>query len=211
MVNGGSIIGTVELLRDVSFDTTAPLPKESDECGSAKIRVPLILLSGRRVAEVIVWLDDARSGKPLPDTRRFTIASTRCGFEPRVQAAIAGGMLNVMSNDPIEHRTRFLSAANGRTVETILQHDAGAVVPVETVLRRVGRVLVHSDLHAWMRGWIQVFDHPYFVVTGAAGGFQLDDVPPGQYRLVAWHHRLGQRDTTVSVSPAAATRLVLQF
>ncbi|MBC7791265.1 MAG: hypothetical protein H7Z74_15065 [Anaerolineae bacterium] len=211
VANGGSITGTVELLRDVVFDTSVQLAKGSDGCGTGKIRIPLINLSGRRVAEVIVWLDDARVGKPLPDTRRFTIASALCGFQPRVQAAIAGGMLNVISTDPIEHRTRFMSASNGKTIETILQHDAGAVVPVETVLRRVGRVLVRSDLHPWMQGWIQVFDHPYFVVTGSSGDFQIDNVPAGRYRLVAWHPKLGQRDTTVSVSSSATTDLKLRY
>ncbi|MGI9076340.1 MAG: carboxypeptidase regulatory-like domain-containing protein [Gemmatimonadaceae bacterium] len=209
--NGGTIAGAVELVGDVPADTTVEPPVGSSECSAGTIRIPLIQRSGRRVAEVIVWLDDARAGKPLPDTRRFTIAIARCGFEPRVQAAIAGGMLNVMSHDPIEHRTRFVAASNGKTIETILQHDAGAVVPVETVLKRAGRVLVRSDLHTWMRGWIQVFDHPYFTVTGAAGDFRLDDVPPGRYRLVAWHPRLGERDTTVSVNSAAATRLVMRF
>ena len=209
--NGGSVTGTVELVRDVATDTAVELPEGADECGTGTIRVPLIHGSGRLVAEVIVWLDDARAGKPLPETRRFTIASARCGFEPRVQAAIKGGMLNVISNDAIEHRTRFMSASNGKTIETVLQHDAGAVVPVETVLLRSGRVLVRSDLHTWMRGWIQVFDHPYFTVTGAAGGFQLDDVPPGRYRLFAWHPKLGQRDTTVSVDAARPTGVVIRF
>ena len=211
VTNGGSITGTVELQREVATDTAFELPEGSDECGTGPIRVPLIHVSRRRVAEVIVWLDDARAGKPLPDTRRFSIASARCGFEPRVQGAIKGGMLNVISSDAIEHRTRFMSASNGKTIETVLQHDAGAVVPVETVLRRPGRVLVRSDLHAWMHGWIQVFDHPYFTVTGAMGSFQFDDVPPGRYRLVAWHPRLGQRDTTVSVDAAKPTGLVVRF
>ena len=29
--------------------------------------------------------------------------------------------------------------------------------------------------------------HPYYAVTDESGRFELTDVPPGEYELVAWH------------------------
>ena len=29
--------------------------------------------------------------------------------------------------------------------------------------------------------------HPYYTVTDESGRFQLTDVPPGEYEIVAWH------------------------
>ena len=38
-----------------------------------------------------------------------------------------------------------------------------------------------------MNGIAFVAPHPYYAVTDANGNFQLTDVPPGQYEIVAWH------------------------
>ena len=32
-----------------------------------------------------------------------------------------------------------------------------------------------------------VVSHPYYTVTNESGRFELTDVPPGQYQIVAWH------------------------
>jgi hypothetical protein len=38
-----------------------------------------------------------------------------------------------------------------------------------------------------MRGWVYVFDHPFFKVTGSDGAYRLEHVPPGKYRLEMVH------------------------
>jgi hypothetical protein len=38
-----------------------------------------------------------------------------------------------------------------------------------------------------MNAEMLVVPHPYYAVTDMAGRFQLTDVPPGQYEIVAWH------------------------
>jgi hypothetical protein len=38
----------------------------------------------------------------------------------------------------------------------------------------------------WMRAHLFVTEHPYFVRTDAEGRFELKQVPPGEYELVAW-------------------------
>lgn len=43
----------------------------------------------------------------------------------------------------------------------------------------------------WMRAYLFVDDHPYYVRTDAEGRFELPDVPEGEYELVAWHPHWG--------------------
>jgi len=38
-----------------------------------------------------------------------------------------------------------------------------------------------------MQGWIYVFNHPYYQVTGVDGRFRLENIPPGDYRLDLAH------------------------
>jgi hypothetical protein len=38
-----------------------------------------------------------------------------------------------------------------------------------------------------MRAHLLAFDHPYFALTDADGGFRIPGVPPGTYRITVWH------------------------
>ncbi len=41
--------------------------------------------------------------------------------------------------------------------------------------------------HVWMNAEMFVAPHPYYAVTDETGVFELTDVPPGEYEIVAWH------------------------
>ncbi len=41
--------------------------------------------------------------------------------------------------------------------------------------------------HVWMNAEMFVIPHPYYAVTDESGRFELSDVPPGTYQIVAWH------------------------
>jgi hypothetical protein len=38
-----------------------------------------------------------------------------------------------------------------------------------------------------MNAEMMVVSHPYYAVTDESGKFELTNVPPGQYEVVAWH------------------------
>jgi len=50
----------------------------------------------------------------------------------------------------------------------------------------VVELLSGSGFH-WMRAYLHVADHPYFARPDARGAFRLEQVPAGEYDLVAWH------------------------
>lgn len=209
VADGGSIRGTVELDGAPPGDTTVTPTFDTDVCGSS-FTDPTVQLSGKHVGGVVVWLSDARSGRAPGDTRRFEITNQDCRFRPRVQAVLAGGTLNVHNLDGTLHRDRFLRG--GHTVALVRFNDEGEVVPERKVLARPGRTEVRCDLHPWERGWILVFDHPYYDTTGSDGSFEITGVPPGHYHLVAWHERLGtvQQEVTVDAGKAAQVTLTMR-
>ncbi len=47
------------------------------------------------------------------------------------------------------------------------------------------------NVHPWMKGYIAVFQHPYFAITGKDGTFELKNVPHGEFRIEAWHEKYG--------------------
>lgn len=195
------IEGRVTWEGSVPRPTSVPLSDSvARVCRASTIRVLPVQVARGGVIESVVWLDGIRSGKALPASRRFEIATDRCRLTPVVQPAIAGGILNVLSLDRLVHRLQFTRAGSEGTIDRVEQFDAGQVVPLETVLRRPGPVIVRSDRFPWMEASILVFDHPYFAITATGGVFAIDSVPPGEYTLVVWHPATGQRDSTITVS-----------
>jgi hypothetical protein len=70
---------------------------------------------------------------------------------------------------------------------------------------------VVSDTHAWMLGFVHVFDHPYFAVTNEQGIFSIPDLPPGNYVLKAWHEDAGIKSQEVTVPESGDVRVTFEF
>lgn len=208
VTDGGQISGRVTVHGHVRRDSVMAAVADTGWCRSSR-RVTLVEGSGDRVAGAVVWLEGVRAGKPLPALRRYALTTRHCAARPLTQAAIAGGMLNVQSLDPITHKTRFLAGA--ATIDVVDQSDAGQVVPTAAVLAHPGLVTVRCDVHPVTRAWIRVFDHPYFTVTARDGSFRIDSVPPGDYRLSVWQPSLGERDTTIHVAAKRAVSANVVF
>jgi hypothetical protein len=209
VAGSGAIVGRIKLESRERGDTTFSAPDSAAAfCGTSR-QVPLVHGRGDNVADVVVWLADARSGKRLPIERRYQLTNSDCALEPRVQAAVEGGMLNVLNGDRSAHRTIFLRGSD--TVASVRETEAGQVVPTGKPLQRRGLVDVNSDRYPWSRAWIRVFDHPYFAVTNRDGIFTIDSVPPGEYTLKMWEPRLGVRERKVHVDSAKDLNLDLSF
>jgi hypothetical protein len=160
------------------------------------------------------------AGKALPWERRYELALAGCRLAPRHLAVVAGGTLNVHGVDALPSRLRFARAAGapgagpadaGRVLLRTTMTAAGQVVPDERVLAEAGAIEAREEERSWLRAWVLTFDHPYFATTGAGGQFALGDVPPGSYRLVTWHERLGRVVTPVTVAAGQAAPVVVRM
>jgi hypothetical protein len=74
--------------------------------------------------------------------------------------------------------------------------------------RRVTRpaLKVYCHLHSDMSATIVVFDHPLYAVPSTDRSFVIEEVPAGQYRLAAWHERIGENITSIDVIPGGTAR-----
>jgi hypothetical protein len=210
VAGGGSVTGVVEAAGEVPADTTIRVTMDDKACGATLVD-RTVARRGARIGGAVVWLADARSGKPLPLSRRFELEMDHCLLVPRVQPVLAGGTLNVKSGDPVRSRLRFVRRPSNEVVSTVTMNDKGQVVPDEKILAAPGVIEARGEVHPWLRAWLLVFDHPYFASTGADGAFSLADVPPGTYRVVAWHERLGVAEQPVTVTAGQATAVTLRF
>lgn len=203
-VTGGvRLAGTVMYTGAGLPDSVVTTPRDVNVCGTS-IRVPTLALQDSSLADVVVWLADIRTGRPLPASRRFELVAEKCVFSPPVQAVVAGGTLNVRNADALIYRNFAVDSRTGETVTELPFTDAGQVIPLDRQLAAPVLLEIKSTSHPWMKAWVAAFDHPYSAVTGRNGVFSMDGVPQGSYTLKAWHPALGVTSHPVTIGPAGA-------
>ena len=139
----------------------------------------------------------------LPPGARFPIPpdpvvldQKYCTFEPHVVAAMVGQEMLLRNSDRLLHSSHSMDSDAtplfNFALPTVGQRRIEPFQAVETFK-------VKCDLHPWMSAWVRVLPNPYFDVTRTDGTFTIRDLPPGAYRLKAWHELLGvvEKDVTV--------------
>lgn len=203
----GSVGGTISLQGAVA-DSTVRVPREG-LCADTAAAADTAVATGPR-AGVLVWIDGVAAGKALPEKRRETLTIEHCRFVPRVLPVLRGTTINVLSRDRLTHQLRFARVDADAPAVEIRTMDAGQVVPSEQIAERTGLVEARDEHRPWVRGYVAVFDHPYFGVTDAHGAFKIESLPPGTYTLKVWHERLNQPDEQrVVIAPGGMGQLEL--
>ena len=210
-VSGGArLTGTIDFDGALPADTVIQLPPDAAGCGQ-RITDQRVQRTGTRIGGAIVWLTDIRSGKALPMSRRFELANEHCMLTPQVQAVVTPATLNIVSNDVALHLDRIINVGTGELEGIAPFNDNGEVVPFDRMLDTTEQLEVTCDLHPWAKAWILVLDHPYFATSERSGTFSMDDVPPGTYRVKAWHPLLGTAEQSVTVSSGQAASVALRI
>ena len=193
-------------LQSTRPDSTVVVARDQGVCGdSATVTVSA-------PSNVLVWVDGITSGKALPTARREKLTIERCRFSPRVLAVVTGTTINVSSQDKAMMTSRFYREGGGTPVDEIWTVDKGQIVPSEKIAAQAGIVEARSVQQPWTRGYIAVFDHPYFAVADENGAFTIDSLPPGTYTVKVWHERMEQpAEQRVVVSASGAGRLDLSL
>lgn len=210
-VASGAVRLVVSLDGDAHVDSTALPPSDAHAaCGPARVD-ERGSRNGARLPDVVVWLPDVREGKALSLEGRHDLTIEHCRLEPRVQVATVGGTVNLRAMDPVAHRTRFVRYGDGARLAEIATTEPMSVVPDEDVLRKPGQIEVTCDAHPWARAWLFAFDHPYAAVTAQDGTARLDRVPPGTWRVIAWHERYGVIEGTATVVAGAEVEVKIDL
>ncbi|MGB9069102.1 MAG: carboxypeptidase regulatory-like domain-containing protein [Candidatus Acidiferrales bacterium] len=173
--------------------------------------LPPIIVTGDKgaLANVVVYVKDA-PGNYRYDTPADTVVlrQKNCMYEPHVVALMTGQPFEVQNNDPTMHNVHPMPKRNRQWSTS---QPAGSAALKETFTRPEFAMQVLCNVHPWMRSTVFVFDHPYFAVTPNTGGFELKNLPPGNYTIEAWHETLGTQDQAVTVAPRESKTISFTF
>jgi hypothetical protein len=185
--NGGTITGTVKWSGPTPKAPKLPITKDSSVCDpeSHKVRdlERLEIGSDGGVANTVVFLKDITKGKAmdLPEAREH-LDQKNCRYVPHIMLIPQGDNLQAKSSDPVLHTVHMTGAASNN-IPFPMQNQ---MIPIS--LPRAGVVELKCNAgHVWMNAEILIVNHPYYAVTDEHGSFKLNDVPPGEYEIEAWH------------------------
>jgi hypothetical protein len=120
----------------------------------------------------------------------------------------AGQELKILNSDPTMHNIHGLPKLNKefnfgmpKTVKekSVTFHKAEDVF------------VIKCDVHPWMKSYVQVFDHPYFAVTGTDGKYSIPGISAGEYEVVAWQEKFGSKRTMVQTVTIGDDSTTLDF
>jgi hypothetical protein len=120
-------------------------------------------------------------------TPTVVIDQKNCEFLPYVAALNQDQSLVLKSSDPTNHNVRF-SAFTNAPFNQILPPNGQVSLKLVAERRPIP---LACDIHPWMKGYIMVFDHPFFAITGEDGSFEIQGVPAGEQKLVVWQSERG--------------------
>ncbi|MBN4080832.1 carboxypeptidase regulatory-like domain-containing protein [Caldithrix abyssi] len=166
------------------------------------------------LANVIVYLKGlSYSGEALSAAAKAngkslstaaTIDQKGCVYSPHVMGVMMGQPIKILNSDATMHNIHALPKVNREFNKGMPK----SLKEISTTFDKAEDVFViKCDVHPWMKSYTQVFDHPYFAVTGADGTFNIANVPNGTYEIVAWQEKFKTRVLTqkVTVSDGKAT------
>jgi hypothetical protein len=145
---------------------------------------------------VLVWIPGIAPESPFRSRKRAELSSEIACLFPPVQAAIVGTTFNVFNDDKTLHKFVFIRAGTHDTLTVMPFFNEGQVVASEKLAKTSGVVEIRCSEHPWTRGYIAVFDHPYFDVTDASGKSRSTRFPPGTYTVMVWQDGMDKPDRT---------------
>jgi len=151
------------------------------------------------LADVIVYVKEGLGNRTFETPKEpVELDQKGCIYSPHVLAVQANQPVEITNSDPTTHNVHPVPQFNK---EWNKSQPPKAEKIVESFAREEVAIPVKCNVHPWMKSYIAVFKHPYFKVTGKDGAFELKNLPPGEYTLVAWHGTLGTDEKKVSIGP----------
>ncbi|MGA2354667.1 MAG: carboxypeptidase-like regulatory domain-containing protein [Terriglobales bacterium] len=185
--DGGNIRGNVRWQGAMPHLVSSEINKDTQICDplGQKHRdlERLLIAPNGGVANTVVFLRNISKGKAmdLPAARRF-LNQKSCRYEPHILLVPEQATLTVRDSDPLLHTVQMSGSADYNL--PFIREGQEITRP----MTREGVVSMRCNAgHVWMNGEMIVARHPYYAVTDQDGNFELTDIPPGDYEIVAWH------------------------
>jgi plastocyanin len=130
-----------------------------------------------------------------------------CRYEPHMLGMRVGQQLEIFNRDSTMHNTHAMSQINSDWNQT----HPPETPPLKHTFQQPEILPFKDNQHPWEKAYVGVFDHPFFSVSDMLGSYRIGNLPPGNYTVVAWHERLGEKTMEVTLVPGEARDVSFNF
>jgi Carboxypeptidase regulatory-like domain len=123
------------------------------------------------------------------------VAQKSATFSPHVLPVMVGTTVEWPNYDTIYHNVFSISDAKSFDLDLYKGNPPDKRVTFD----KPGRVDVFCSIHKDMNCIVLVLENPYFASTDENGNYTIPNVPPGKYKLKAWHERLPAAEREIIV------------
>jgi hypothetical protein len=176
-----------------------------------------VTVNSGKLQDVVVYIQNITTGKPfhfngtdvIADHCRFLVQGGPSTF---VGVVVKMAEFRITNNDAdptdpkastgVLHNPHLYEEA-GQASSTIFNlplPNKDQMIIKPTIIRKKESVLhLQSDQHNYMNAYFYPIENPYYAIVGPSGSYKIEQVPPGKYKLIAWHPILGIQEKEIEV------------
>jgi len=166
---------------------------------------------GQGLPNVVMALKPLGTPAPRTEPTQITVTQEALTFKPYISVVRSGSSVVFANRDTVEHHIKSFSSSKPFEIAV---HKPGATPP-PIRFDKEGAIVAYCILHDWMRAYVYVADTPWTGISGDNGLARIENVPPGDYELTAWHPDLGQfkapLTSKITVSESGTTQTTVKF
>ena len=158
--------------------------------------------------DVVVTIQQVDAGKPF-NKDPIDIVAENCKFLPDVSIIRQGETFKVDNLDAVMHNSQVYQKERGKILLNI-PIPAEEVSDGKIMFKKQYKIMqMICGMHEFMQTWGYRVQNPYYSQTKIDGNFKIDNIPPGEYKLTAWHYLMKRQTQKIKI--AAGETIDLRF
>lgn len=193
-IEGNVVVGPELSSRRLRFNLYPDLRREVDR--------PAAFSHTEELRSVVVYVESADGSELKLDAPpgRYEMRQQGSSFVPHVLPVVRGSTVVFPNADPLFHNVFSLSRAATFDLGRYPQGDERSVRFDEP-----GVVKVFCHIHSDMSGVVLVLPNRFYAIPDEDGRYRIDGLPPGEYRVHAWHERARPVYEAVRILPGGTS------
>ena len=160
--------------------------------------------------DVVVTLEHVEAGKPF-NKEPILIDSEDCKFSPDVNVVRQGESFKVNNMDAVMHNSQVYQAERGKIIQNLPVPPEDVTVGKVTFQRKYRIFQMICGMHEFMQTWGYRVQNPYYFITKLGGEFKMDNIPPGDYILNAWHYLMKRQKRKIHIAENEVVDINFEF
>ena len=219
VTNGGTIQGKVTLIGEMPYPRIYHLIlfPNIDMCAEVdtddemnRVLEDFKVSPDGGLKDVVVTIKHVDAGKPF-NKEPINITAENCKFLPDVNVIRQGESFKIDNIDAVMHNSQVYQKERGKILLNI-PIPAEEVSDGKITFKKKYKIMqMICGMHEFMQTWGYRVQNPYYAQTKIDGNFKIDNIPPGEYKVTAWHYLIKRQSQKVKIAAGETFDLNFEF